>query len=293
MKYLTFPAGGAHLGDDMDSRQEALLENVLLNALKLFNEGRKMRSLFPITAAFFILGCATTSAQNVIPPNIASAVANQDRPDEDRQRDADRKPAEVLTFVGVNSGERVADFIPGTGYFSRMLSNVVGPQGHVYGFFPSELANFIKRPLPPNGSTPYPEFRNISVIAVPVNDFAAPEPLDLVWISLNYHDLHDPFFAPADVAKINKAVFAALKPGGRYVVIDHAAAAGSGLRDTNTLHRIDEASVKSEVEAAGFRLEGESDLLHNAGDPRTANVKDSTIRGKTDQFILKFRKPKQ
>jgi predicted methyltransferase len=253
---------------------------------------RGFRSLFPIAAAFVIFGCATTSAQSAVPSNIANAVADQNRPDEDRQRDADRKPAEVLTFVGIKNGEKVADFIPGTGYFSRILSSAVGPQGHVYGFFPSELANFIKRQLPPNGSTPYLEFKNVSVIAVPVNDFAAPEPLDLVWISLNYHDLHDPFFAPADVAKINKAVYAALKPGGRYVVIDHAAAAGSGLRDTNTLHRIDEASVKSEVEAAGFKLEGESALLHNAGDPRTANVKDPTIRGKTDQFILEFRKPK-
>lgn len=252
-----------------------------------------MKSLFPIAAAFVILGCATTSAQNAVPPNIANAVADQDRPDEDRQRDVNRKPAEVLTFVGIKNGEKVADFLPGTGYFSRILSSAVGPQGHVYAFVPSEFANFKKQPLPPNGSTPYPQFKNVSVIAASVNDFAAPEPLDLVWISLNYHDLHDPFLAPADLTKINKAVFAALKPGGRYVVIDHAAAAGSGLRDTNTLHRIDEASVKSEVEAAGFRLEGESDLLHNAGDPRTANVRDPTIRGKTDQFILKFRKPKQ
>lgn len=251
-----------------------------------------MRSLFPIALAFFIVGCATTSAQNAVPPNIANAVADQDRPDEDRQRDADRKPAEVLTFVGIKNDEKVADFIPGKGYFSRLLSGAVGPQGHVYAFVPSEFANFLKQPLPSNGSTPYPQFKNVSVIAGPINDFAAPEPLDLVWISLNYHDLHDPFLAPADLAKINKAVFAALKPGGRYVVIDHAAAAGSGLRDTNTLHRIDEASVKSEVEAAGFLLEGESDLLRNADDSRTANVKDPAIRGKTDQFILKFRKPK-
>jgi len=282
---------------NMKAIRTALLESLLrnyyaLNPAKLIDEGRKMRSLFPIAAALVILGCATTSAQNAVPSNIASAVANQDRPDEDRQRDADRKPAEVLTFIGIKNGEKVADFIPGKGYFSRILSSAVGAQGHVYSFIPSEFANFIKQPLPPNGSTPYPNFKNVSVIAGPVNDFAAPEPLDLVWISLNYHDLHDPFFAPADLAKINKAVFAALKPGGRYVIIDHAAAAGSGLRDTNTLHRIDEASVKAEVEAAGFKLEGERDLLRNAGDARTANVKDPTIRGKTDQFILKFRKPK-
>ncbi len=136
---------------------------------------RKMRSLFPIAAAFVIFGCVTTSAQSAVPSNIANAVADQNRPDEDRQRDADRKPAEVLTFVGIKSGEKVADIIPGKGYFSRILSSAVGPQGHVYAFIPSEFATFIKQPLPANGSTPYVEFKNVSVIAVPVNDFAAPE----------------------------------------------------------------------------------------------------------------------
>ena len=257
------------------------------------DEGLTVRSLLPVAAAFVVLGSATTSAQSAIPPNIANAVADENRPDEDRQRDANRKPAEVLTFVGIKSGEKVADVIPGKGYFSRVLSGAVGPQGHVYAFVPAEFAAFLKQPLPASGSMPYPQFKNVTVIAGPVNDFAAPEPLDLVWISLNYHDLHDPFMAPADLAKINKAIFAALKPGGRYVVIDHAATAGSALRDTDTLHRIDEASVKSEVEAAGFKLEGESDLLRNAGDPRTANVRDPTIRGKTDQFILKYRKPRR
>jgi predicted methyltransferase len=282
---------------NMRALNKVSLERLLLGACalkspRLIGERRRVRSSFPFVAAFLILGCATISAASAVPANIANAVANQDRPEEDRQRDADRKPAEVLAFVGVKSGEKVADFIPGKGYFSRILSSAVGPQGHVYGFFPSELASIIKQPLPANGATPYPKFKNFSVIASPVNDFAAPEPLDLVWISLNYHDLHDPFLAPADVTRINKAVFAALKPGGRYVVIDHAAAAGSGLRDTDTLHRIDECAVKSEVEAAGFRLERESGLLRNAGDPRTANVRDPSIRGKTDQFILEFRKPK-
>jgi predicted methyltransferase len=126
----------------------------------------------------------------------------------------------------------------------------------------------------------------------PANDFAAPAPLDLVWISDNYHDLHDPFLAPADLAKINAAVFKALKPGGIYLVLDHAAPAGSGLADTNTLHRIDEAVVKSEVEAAGFKLVGESDALRNPADDHTKAIFDPVLRGHTDQFILKFRKPK-
>src|SRR5882757_9466950 len=98
------------------------------NTKAIHKEGRKMRSLFPIAAAFVIFGSATTSAQNAVPPNVANAVANQDRPDEDRQRDANRKPAEVLAFVGIKSGEKVADFVPGKGYFSRVLSSAVGPQ---------------------------------------------------------------------------------------------------------------------------------------------------------------------
>ena len=209
----------------------------------------RLRSLFPIAAALVIFGCATTSAHSAVPANIANAVANQDRPDENRQKDADRKPAEVLRFVGIKNGEKAADFIPGKGYFSRILSGAVGPQGHVYAFIPSEFARFLKQPLPANGSMPYPQFKNVSVIAWPVNDFAAPEPLDLVWTSLNYHDLHDPFLAPADLEKINKAIFAALKPGGRYVVIDHAAAAGSGLRDTKEAARICRAPTNAIAQA--------------------------------------------
>ncbi len=114
----------------------------------------------------------------------------------------------------------------------------------------------------------------MTTLVSPVNAFAPPEPLDLVWISDNYHDLHDPFFAPADLAVINKAVFKALKPGGVYLVLDHRAPAGAGLSDTNTLHRIDPQSVKAEVEAAGFRFVGESDVLHNPDDPLTKAIFD-------------------
>jgi predicted methyltransferase len=235
---------------------------------------------------------AASAAAPSIAPNVTSAMGSPDRPDEDIQRDGNRKPGEVLTYIGVKTGEKVVDFIPGTGYYSRLLAGAVGPGGHVYGFYPSELANFIKRPLPANGAMPFSKWQNDTALVSPVNEFAPPEPVDLVFLSLNYHDLHDPFFQPADVAKINKAVFAALKPGGLYVVIDHSAEKGSGLRDTNTLHRIDEAAVKSEVEAAGFKLEGESHVLSNPGDKRTLNVFNASVRGITDQFILKFRKPK-
>jgi predicted methyltransferase len=252
-----------------------------------------MPPLFRTAVAVIAMGCASAGfAATKIPANIAAAIGNSDRPGEDVQRDGNRKPAQVLTYIGLREGEKAVDFIPGSGYYSRIMATAVGAKGHVYGFYPTELASVSKRPMPKDGSTPLDKYPNDTALVSPVNDFKPPEPVDLVFLSLNYHDLHDPFFAPADVAKINKAVFDALKPGGLYVVIDHSAEKGSALRDTNTLHRIDEASVKSEVEAAGFKLEGESPLLHQPGDKRTLNVFNASVRGVTDQFILKFRKPK-
>jgi predicted methyltransferase len=240
-------------------------------------------------ASLIIVGGA---AAQPTPANIAAAVANPDRPDADRVRDADRKPAEDLAFAGVKPGEKVADLIAATGYFSRIFSTAVGPTGHVYAFYPSELKNFRPQALPADGAVIFPNFPNVTAVVTPVNAFAAPEPLDMVWISDNYHDLHDPFFKPADLAIINKAVFQALKPGGIYIVLDYQAQPGSGLRDTNTLHRIDPESVKAEVEAAGFKLVGESDVLHNPDDPHTAPIFAAPLKGRVDQFILKFRKPR-
>jgi predicted methyltransferase len=236
---------------------------------------------------------AAASAASTIPAYVAAAVADTSRPADDVKRDADRKPAEVIAFSGMKPGWTVADYIPGTGYYDRIFAGVVGPKGRVYAFYPSEIPNFRKDvKLPPTSTTPWLGAANITAVVAPANDFAAPAPLDLVWISDNYHDLHDPFFAPADLAKINAAVFKALKPGGVYLIVDHRAESGSGLRDTNTLHRIDEAAVKSEVEAAGFQLAGESDVLKNPADTHTLRIFDPAIRSHTDQFVLKFRKPK-
>src|SRR6202030_1188981 len=118
--------------------------------------------------------------------SVATALANPDRPDADRQRDDARKPGEVVRFSGMKSGWTVADLIPGTGYYDRIFSVVVGPKGHVYGFYPAELKNFVKQPMPPDGAKPLPKFDNVTAIVAPANDFAAPAPLDLVWISDNY-----------------------------------------------------------------------------------------------------------
>ena len=246
-----------------------------------------------VLAALAAAMLATTAdAAAPIPANITAAVADPARPAEDKARDADRKPAESLAFAGVKPGDRVVDLIPGQGYFTRLFAKAVGPKGWVYAYIPSDLDEMYKkhnRTIPPPADPNYP---NVSYLHAPVAKFLAPEKLDIVWTSQNYHDMHDKFFGPADLGAVNKAIYDALKPGGVYVVLDHSAAKGSGLADTDTLHRIDEAAVKKEVEAAGFNLVAESDFLRNPADPRTANVFDKSIRGKTDQFILKFRKPK-
>jgi predicted methyltransferase len=227
----------------------------------------------------------------MIPAYIAAAAANPARPATDSELDADRKPAETLAFTGVKPGYTVVDFFPGGGYFSRLFSGVVGAKGKVYAFVPAELGPMMKKPLPVSGSVPDPAWPNIIALVGPVNQFATPEPVDIVFTAQNYHDLHDPFMAPADLKLFNAAVFKALKKGGLYVVLDHSAPDGSGLASTNTTHRIDADVVKAEVTAAGFRFVRAGEFLRNPADPRTALVFDKSIRHHTDQFVFLFRKP--
>ncbi|MDB5429660.1 MAG: hypothetical protein JWP35_776 [Caulobacter sp.] len=256
------------------------------------------KQLLALAGVLALAACATTPAPPpppphfLAPPHIAAALADPARPDADRARDGDRYPAEMLAFAGVRPGMKVADLVPGGGYFTRIFSAAVGPNGHVYAYVPDELTKLAKRPPAVNAIAADPNYRNVSVILRQLPLFGAPEKLDLVWTSQNYHDMHDPFMGPADLSVVNKAIFRALKPGGVYVVLDHAAAPGSGLRDTDTLHRIDPATVRAEVEAAGFVFEGESSILRNPADDHSLRVFDPAIRGHTDQFIYKFRKPR-
>jgi predicted methyltransferase len=244
-----------------------------------------------LTAALASAGVCASA--NSIPANIAAAVADSSRPDADRQRDANRKPADALAFAGVKSGAQVAELLPGGGYFTRLFSKAVGSSGHVYALVPAPLVDapaaapdFAARV---KALAADPNYSNVTVVVEPFSQLAVPAPVDLVWTSQNYHDLHN--FPGLDVGIFNKMVFDDLKPGGIYLVLDHAAAAGSGGRDTKTLHRIDPETVKAEVLAAGFKFVGSSDLLHQPGDDHTLKVFDPSIRGKTDQFIFKFRKP--
>jgi len=256
------------------------------------------RHVMVLTAVFGVaasLGAGLAQAADKVPAYISAAVADSARPEEDRQRDADRKPAQTLAFAGIKPGQQVMELIPSRGYFTRLLSQAVGPKGHVYAISPPRRPNAPADAPDPGAATKTlaadPHYSNVSAEVVPIGPVSAPAPVDVVWTSLNYHDFHN--VPNLDLAAFNKSIFDALKPGGVYIVIDHAAAAGSGTRDTNTLHRIDPATVKSEVQAAGFQLAGESDVLHHAQDDHTAKVFDPAIRGKTDQFILKFRKPKK
>ena len=249
-----------------------------------------------ILASLALLGaCAHEPSTQGTPSYVAAALADANRPDADKQSDADRKPAETLEFAGVHPGEKIGELIPGGGYFTRLFSTAVGPQGHVYALVPPRPANAPAdapdRAAAIKAIAANPSYSNVSVVEMSLAKLATPEPVDLIFTAQNYHDLHN--IPVLNIATFNKAIYDTLKPGGYFVVLDHSAEAGSGLRDTNTLHRIDAAAVKTEVMAAGFEFVSSSDALANSADPRTAKVFDPSIRGKTDQFILKFRKPKK
>ena len=220
---------------------------------------------------------------------IAAPAFAAERPAEDVARDANRKPADMVAFAGIKPGMTVADMIPGGGYFTRVFANAVGPQGQVIAIIPAQAEAAYPDAAKALRGMATAGWPNVTVAGSPIDPAVAGK-VDVFWTAQNYHDLHNSL-PPEGVIGFNKAVFAALKPGGSYVVVDHAAADGSGLAATKTLHRIDPAVIKQEVTAAGFTFEGESSALRNAADPRTANVFDPAIRGKTDQVVYKFRKP--
>ncbi len=219
------------------------------------------------------------------------AVSNPDRPQQDRDRDSLRKPAELMTFAGVRPGDKVLELIPATGYFTRILSNIVGPQGHVYTLIPTELMKVAPKSADDvNVLITQAPFSNVSVSQTPSAAVAAAEPVDLVWTSDNYHDLYG-FFGADQAAAFDRAVFKALKPGGTFIVIDHVAKSGTSDVSPKTLHRIDPATVKAQVVAAGFEFVAESHALYNPDDSHELKVFDPSIRGKTDQFAFRFKKP--
>jgi len=224
------------------------------------------------------------------PPTAAAIVADPSRPEAERALDANRHPAELLDFLEIKPGDTVADIWPGD-YWDRLFAAAVGPTGKVYAAHLAEADEAERHTTPPNGSMPIAEHPNVTVVVTRANIFALPSQADVIWFRQNYHDLYDKFMGPSDVPAFNRAVFNALKPGGRFVIIDHSAPDGTGLRDTETTHRIDAAIVKTDLAAAGFRFVGESNALRNPTDDRTLLVFNPAVRGKTDQFVYVFERP--
>jgi predicted methyltransferase len=214
------------------------------------------------------------------------------RPAEDVARDTARKPAEMVEFAMIKPGQTVVDMLPGSGYFTRVFSQAVGPKGHVIALVSDQYAK-----MNPKAGTDIttlaaePAYSNVEAAIRSLGDVAPAGTADVVWTAQNYHDLRSKNLPPETAAGINMAVFAALKPGGYYVIIDHKAATGSGITAVDTLHRIDAEALKAEVTSAGFLFDGESTLLANPADDRTKMVFDPAIRGKTDQFVFRFKKP--
>ncbi len=235
-----------------------------------------------------------TAAASAAPSQIEMAVKDAARPAADTSRDAGRKPAELLAFAGVRPGMVVVDMLPGAGYFTRIFARAVGPKGRVYAYFGTQYDVRLKG----QGKDPDYQFTdlkaaypNLGVIHGSLEGFVTPQKVDMVWTSDNYHDMHNKQYA-MDPAKVNKAVFASLKPGGVYLVVDHRAAKGAGAAVTENLHRMDEDIAKKEITAAGFRLVAEAKILTNPSDDDTKRVFEQGEHDHTDQFVLKFVKPR-
>jgi predicted methyltransferase len=237
-----------------------------------------------LVAAVIGAGCAGQSSQPA--PDYAALVASPDRSDADRATDARRKPAQMLEFYGVRPGMRVLDISAGAGYNSELLARAVGPAGVVYAQNAPDTFKNVKGRF--DERLARPALKNVEHVA---RDFSDPVPpgvrdLDLVTFNFNYHDLS---YMNVDRDKLNRTIFSALKPGGIYIVADHSAQPGSGTSVAKSLHRIDEALVRREVEAAGFRFVGEGGFLRNPQDPRDASV--FKPKQPNDEFVLKFVKP--
>lgn len=232
------------------------------------------------------LGAEAAGPPGAIPAHVATAVADAGRPEADRARDAARRPGEIVAFAGVASGWKVAELLPGGGYFTRILSKAVGANGKVYTVVPAQApAQFA---APSQAIAADPAYANVTLLRQAMTALQPPEPLDLVWTTQNYHDLHN---NNGDPDAVNRAVFAALKPGGIYLVSDHNAPTGWGASATQSHHRIAREHVIREVLAAGFVLDGENWALWNPPDVGILPSSDASVRGATNQFVLRFKKP--
>lgn len=209
--------------------------------------------------------------------------------------DDQNKIAELIRFARIGTGSAVIDVYPGSGDWTRRFSDIIGPEGHVYSFVPAEVAHFESDPFGKmQALTKEAGRENVEAVSaelVAMRDVT--RPADILWLNLFYHDLHTKLIQArgATAAAFNRAVFERLKPGGAYIIVDHVAADGTGTDEAQSLHRIDPAAVREEVEAAGFVFDAETAILENDGDPHSAKVFDPSVKGHTDRFVFRFVKP--
>ncbi len=224
----------------------------------------------------------------------AAAVASETRPEADRDRDAGRKPETVLEFFGIQPGDTVLEMWAGGGYYTELLAHVVGESGKVIAHANTPILGFVGEAHTNRHADN--RLPNTEILLAENNELALEaNSFDAVTIILNYHDLYwsseeygwDQIDVPAFLAELYKGI----KPGGSLGIVDHQAVSGSPAETGSTLHRIDSAIVIAELEVAGFVLDGESDALANPEDDHTKGVFDPEIRGKTDRYVLRFRKP--
>jgi predicted methyltransferase len=241
---------------------------------------RTFKTIFAVTIAASLVAAA------------APAINNSIRPADDVARDAARKPAAMVAFAKIALGQTVVDLLPGGGYFTRVFSQVVGPKGKVVALVSAQYAaRNPKAGTDIQALAAEPAYANVEAAIRDLGDVGAPGSIDRVFTAQNYHDLRSSKLPPNTAEGVNRAVYAALKPGGYYIIIDHSAAKGAGLGGVDTLHRIEAATLKAEVLSVGFKFDGESKVLANKADDRTKMVFDPSIRGKTDQFVFRFIKP--
>jgi len=244
----------------------------------------KSRFMIAAAAAGLLMSSGIAVAAPAASAEISASIADASRPQADKDRDAARHPAELLAFIGAKRGDKVAELVPGGGYVTRLLAKVVGPTGHIYAVNMPTLNERFKTGVSPIVADA--SYGNVSVVETPLATMKFPEPVDIVFTSENYHDFQNMGMFLSDTAAMDKAAFAALKPGGLLVITDYVSAPGTGKTQTQALHRIDPAVIKQEVQAAGFQLVEESNAMMNPNDNLTAKSAQGS-----SQTMLKFRKP--
>lgn len=250
-----------------------------------------------VVGAFILAGCATGPSPppgiGIVPANIIASVSDPGRPAADTARDVAQRPSQLLAFAGVRAGDKVVDLIPAGGYFTRLFSMSVGAKGKVYAYVPDELTKLANPPRDPAVAliTRDPAYANSVLYLRNLSDFVLPEKVDLIFIGHHYHDMKSAILGPVDLRRFSAAAFAALKPGGAYVVVDFAAEPGATAEAAAGLGRVDPALVKAEASAAGFVFMGETNLLSDPTDSHTARAQEG-VAGKSDQFAYRFLRPR-